>query len=420
MSTETFEKHGSEIFLWNETCNPSDYVEAEYYLETAADPMHAAIAIAKEQSATTSEIPGIIGKHDLQPFSARVISAEIIGETSNQLLPPYWLKTPVYTLAHAKPSGFWKIRARIAYPIADFGYSLTHLWNAAGGEIHRLGFLNAVRLTDIVFPSEYLSHFSGPRYGIIGIRQKLGITDRPLFCRSMRPAVGMNTSQMLEINRQVLMGGFDMVKDDELTADTRISVFKERVIRMMKMLREVEDKTGEKKYYIANIIDDISKSFELADIAAQAGVNGVLLAPAIQGINIAKEIARRTDLAILSHITWQDCLSRHPKFGISDACFFKLQRICGADMLILPGNFATEMADDRESSENLKACIGTLGSITASLPVIAGGKTPEQLQHYVRCIGNTDFMIIAASAVDRHPKGPEAGARVFRDAWETA
>jgi len=44
-------------------------------------------------------------------------------------------------------------------------------------------------------------------------------TLRPLFCRSMRPASGLSTDIMLDINARVLGGGFDIIKDDELTYD---------------------------------------------------------------------------------------------------------------------------------------------------------------------------------------------------------
>ena len=120
---------------------------------------------------------------------------------------------------------------------------------------------------------------------------------------------------------------------------------------------------------------------------------------------------------MLCHPSWEDILTRHPRFGISRALYFKMQRLCGADMLILPGDFATDFMDEEEAQKCVAACMEPLGNIKPILPIIAGGKSPESLRQYVNAVGSTDFMIIAATAVDSHPQGIEAGARAFREAW---
>jgi len=418
MSTESLDRRNRHAYVWNERLDPARYVRATYYLETAVDPELAAIGLAKEQSATTLEVPGIDCGYDLLRGTARVTSIETIGKTYDTMLPSYWLNTPAYELGHAQEDGYWRVIAVISYPISNFGYSLTNLWNAIGGEAHRLGFFNALKLLDIDFPESFLEHFPGPTHGSAGIKAKLHIENRPLLCRSTRPAVGLTTEIMLQINEQVLRGGFDAVKDDELTCDTSYSPFKERVVMMVELLRRIEDETGEKKYYVANVIDDSAKTFDFIDCAEKAGVDAVLVAPAIQGFEIAREISRRTDLAILCHNSWYDAVTRHPRFGVSDILSIKMQRMCGADMVLMPGHFATDSMEALEEQRLIDACQGPLGRIKPSLPIIAGGKTPQGLVDYAASIGSTDFMIIAATAVDTHPDGLKAGARAFREAWE--
>jgi ribulose-bisphosphate carboxylase large chain len=417
MSTESLDRSNINAYVWNEQLDPDRYVHATYYLETAVDPELAAIGLAKEQSTTVLAIPGSSRSHDFSSWTARVRTIEIIGKTSDTMLPSYWLHTPVYELGHAQDE-YWRVIAVIAYPIANFEYSLTNLWNAIGAEVHRLGFFNALKLLDVDLPASFLEHFSGPIHGIAGIREEFHINSRPLFCRSSRPAVGLSTEMILQINEKVLKGGFDVVKDDELTCDTACSSFKDRVTKMVEIARRVEDETGERKYYIANVIDDWAKTLELIDCAEKAGVDAVLVAPTIQGFDIAREIHRRTDLAVLCHNSWQDALTRHPRFGVSDGLYVKMQRMCSVDMVMLPGNFATDTPDEQEAQAIINACVGPLGKIKPSLPIIAGGKSPDGLAHYVKSVGSVDFMIIAATAVDDHPDGLEAGARAFREAWE--
>jgi ribulose-bisphosphate carboxylase large chain len=417
MGSESLDREDIDLYMWQDKLDPADYVEATYYLETLVEPELTAVAMAKEQSSSTRKVPGIAPGYDLSPYNARVTSVELLGETEDTMLSAYRLNTSVYQAGIYRKKGYWRAVVRIAFPVANFGPSLTNLWNAIGGELHRMGFLNALKLLDLDFPKPFLDQFTGPLYGVSGIRSQLHITDRPIFCRSARPAVGLTTEIMLNINENVLRGGFDAVKDDELTCDTPLSPFMDRINRMVNLVRRMEDETGERKYYIANIIGDPSRTLELADIAARTGVNALLVCAPIQGFEITGEIARRTGLAVLSHQSWVDVFTRHPRFGISDALYLKMQRLCGADMVMLPRDFTTDAMDGEEARKWVEACMGPLGNIKPSLPVIAGGKSPERLQQYINTIGSADFIIIAATAVDNHPDGIEAGARAFREAW---
>lgn len=417
MGSESLTSEFSNYFTWENKLNMGDYIEVSYYVETQVDPELVAVAMAKEQSSCTIKAPLTEG-YDFAPYTARVTDIEYLRDSDEAMLPAYRLNTSIYNNGNRREKGYWCGVIKIAFPILNFNTSLTNLWNAIGGELHRLGFINAIRIIDITFPDNFLDKFSGPLHGIVGIKEKLCIKNRPIFCRSARPAVGLTTDMMLKINESVLRGGFDIIKDDELTISTPLSPFPERVKRMTNLCRRLEDETGERKYYIANITSDMNETFKLADIAMQNGVDALLVSPAIQGFSICSEISRRTGLAVLCHNSWVDVWTRHPRFGVTPAVFFKLQRICGADMLILPGDFATEYADNTEEKSCITACISDIGKIKNTLPIIAGGKSSEHLQEYVELFQNTDFMIIAASALDNHPDGIEAGARSFREAWK--
>ncbi|MBN1197619.1 MAG: hypothetical protein JXA62_09455, partial [Candidatus Aminicenantes bacterium] len=286
------------------------------------------------------------------------------------------------------------------------------------GEIFRLGFLNTVKLCKLRLPEAMVNAFPGPRLGISGIRRKLGFSDRPVFCRSCRPAVSLYTAEMVEINRRVLRGGFDAVKDDELTFDNPRSPFAERVRAMTAMKKQVEDLTGETKLYFANITADMEEALRQAEIAADAGVDGLLVSPQLQGVSFVQEIRKRFDLIIFAHNSCEDILYRHPLYGVSSEMVFMLHRLAGADLMILTADFTAQEKDRADAAAQLQAVRGPLGTRSPALPVIAGGKTPEKLGDYTRDLESVEYMIIAASAVDNHPQGLEAGARAFREAWE--
>ncbi len=416
MSSENLDLDNKDFFLWQDHYSADDCVLATYVISTPVGGEQAAMGLAREQSICATHLNDVEMPPDIQNFCARVMEVAQLPGPGQDIAPVYFLNTSVYGV-QTFASELRQFKIVIAYPVLLFGNSLTRLWNSVFGEVHRLGYLSAAALVDLTFGKSLAGAYDGPRFGVPGLRQKLGIPDRPLFCRSMRPAAGLSTESMLQINEAVLSGGFDIIKDDELTYDSARSPFADRVRRMMDMKRNVEDKTGEAKLYFANIIDDCSTALAMAEQANELGADGVLLSASAQGLSFISEVARRTDLIILSHNSCGDGLTRAGNWGASDAVMARLQRAAGADLVVSPGPFATPYQDPVSAQAFLAACCDSLGDCFATMPIIQGGKQPTQLAQYTADVGSTDYMIIAATWLDNHPAGIQAGARAFRDAW---
>ncbi|OGT82682.1 MAG: hypothetical protein A3H91_10270 [Gammaproteobacteria bacterium RIFCSPLOWO2_02_FULL_61_13] len=414
MSTESLSREDLACFTWQPDLDRSDYVLATYVLETPIDPELAAVAIAKEQSMATLRLSAK-GYESSSAMAARLVSVEVHDAVVDRLLPGYKLTTEVYPESGINGS-MQRLSATIAYPLPILSGSIIQLWNVVLGEIPRLGFLNAMRLVDLQTPPAFLAGFTGPRHGVPGLRAQTTLGARPLLCRSCRPALGLSVEAMRAINDQVLLGGFDAVKDDELTVAATPDAYRERLRTLAAATRAVEQHSGERKLYFANVISDPDASLEQLRQAESAGVDGIIIAPAIQGLASARWFSRHSELPILAHNTVDDIFTRHPRFGVSPAVYLKLLRISGADLVFLPGNFGTGNEDAAEIACAVAACLEPMGHIAPCWPIIAGGKRPEKLQDYVRQIGSRDFMVIAATAVDEHADGLAAGARAFRNA----
>jgi len=282
MSSENLQYDDNELFSFKSESNTDDDVLATYVITTPVDGERAALGIAREQSVCATRLNGVEMPRDVGDYCARVVAVEALPAKPQGMAALYFLNTTVYG-SGSPDRELGQFKVVIAYPVNLFGHSLTRLWNSVFGEIHRLGYLSAAVLTDIRLPPLLTEAYPGPKFGVAGIREKLGVWGRPVFCRSMRPASSLNTDTMLQINESVLSGGFDVIKDDELTYDCQRSPFADRVRRMVDMKHRIEDQTGERKLYFANVIDDYSRSLEMVEQSAAFGADGVLLSTTAPG-----------------------------------------------------------------------------------------------------------------------------------------
>jgi ribulose-bisphosphate carboxylase large chain len=414
MSSENLDPRDAALFRWHAGLSTHDYVLAHYRIETASPPDLAALGMAREQSACASRLP--TGPVDLEHVSARVVDVRVTGPAPDDpVLPPYRLNTPIYAPeVHAPVTA----EVTIAFPVANVGRNVARLLNHVFGELPRLGFLRAVRLLRLDLPDALLAGYAGPALGVAGVRAALAIDKRPLLCRSTRPAVGLDTAAMIAINREVLAGGFDLIKDDELTPDDARSPTRERWPALAALARSM-GADGERKGFIVNLCDRDDDPADAARAARDAGAFGALLAPGWQGYGGLRDLGAANGLASLAHNTGSDTLTRSPRMGVAPAVWIQCCRLAGADLVMMPGESATNGMTSMQTRECVAAALAPLGALRAAMPVLAGGKQAQRLKEYCELVESTDFMLIVAAAVDEHPDGPRAGARAFRQAWDT-
>jgi ribulose 1,5-bisphosphate carboxylase large subunit-like protein len=419
MSSETSLKDCTH-FSWNSGLDRDDYVLVRYYIETLLDIDAAAFGMAAEQSLCTVTPALEQGTFAPPDWSARVYLAKSLGTSADPLYPTYRLNTPVYNGDYAEsPCRYNCAEVILAYPCRLFGTSIMRLLAVCIGEVHRLGYLSAVRVMGMEASEAWRACFRGPRYGVGGLREKVGVYGRPLLGRSCRPAVGLDLPGMVETQFRALAGGFDLSKDDELTFHTDLRAAEQRIRAMVDMKRRAEDLTGERKLYFTVAIDDRDEALRVADVAQRLGADGVLVAASLQGWDLLRALRERTDLLLLAHNTAEDAWTRHPRCGVSPAFVAQIYRMTGADLAFLPAHVGAAESSCEESCEpEVEALRGPDDVHRPVLPILAGGKRPGDVAVCREVVGSNDFLLIVATAVDEHPDGAEAGARAFRAVCE--
>lgn len=302
---------------------------------------------------------------------------------------------------------------QLAYPWENFGSQIPMLLTTVFGNISMIG---DIKLLDISFPRRLVDQLPGPKFGIAGVRQLLGVPRRPLLCTMIKPSTGITPEYGANLLYNAAVGGVDIIKDDEVLGDTDFSPVLKRVELYMRRLHEAEKETGEKKLYAVNVTDEPEKCIQKAKAAIDKGANAIMVNFLPAGIGIVSSLSRnpKINVPILAHLDFGGALYASAWHGISSHLLYgKLARLAGVDLLTIPtpyGKFAMTF------EKYIRMVIGLRSPLydkNRTFPIIGGAIKQGHLPQLFKDLG-TDFIIGAGGAIYAHPKGATAGAKAFR------
>lgn len=386
----------------------SDYIIEDYFFESVMEPRAAAARLCMEQSTAQWRRVGV--NEDLRELhGAKVIDLKVERVKGSS----------EYPLLSKESVPHYSCRVKIAHPHRNFGAKIPNLLTAVCGEgAFFCPGITVIKLFDIEFPDSYLSMFEGPQFGIEGLREMLGIYERPFFFGVIKPNIGLGPSEFAELAYLAWLGGLDVAKDDEMLSNTEWSPLKLRSYEVSKKMRLAEKETGERKMYVANITDEVDHICALHDIALENGANAVMLNSMTVGLSAVRMLRKYSEVPIVGHFDFIAPFSRLPYFGVSSKLITKLQRIAGCDSIVMPGFGNRMKTPDYEVIANVHECLRPLGNIRPSLPIPGGGDWAGTLPEVFNKLDTVDFGFIPGRGVFSHPEGPRSGAKSLRQAWE--
>ncbi|MBA3852833.1 MAG: ribulose 1,5-bisphosphate carboxylase [Gemmatimonas sp.] len=382
------------------------YLELDYVFECGGDPRVAAAHLCSEQSTAQWQRVGV--DEDYRPRHA----AKIIAFRSE---PISALSLPV----PGAPAGpLHRVQVTIAHPHGNFGPRIPNLLSAVMGEgVYHVPGVPVIRLEDLRFPEAYLAAFPGPQFGVEGLRELLGAYDRPIFLGVVKPNIGLAPAPFAAIAEEAWLGGLDIAKDDEMLADIDWSPLDERARLMGEARARAAAATGERKLYMANVTDEVSQLCALHDVAVARGAGALLvnsLPVGLSGLRMLREHAR---VPLFAHFPMLAALTRVPGYGVHSRVLTKLQRLCGADAVIMPGFGERMMVPEAEVMANVRACLEPMGTLKPALPVPGGSDSADTLPRVYATIGTRDFGFVCGRGIFGHAEGPRGGAASVRAAW---
>lgn len=278
----------------------------------------------------------------------------------------------------------------ISYPDEIIDYQLPQALSVIYGNI---SLKSGIKVVAIEFSNDFLSHFSGPGFGVDGIRQLLDVANRPLLATALKP-MGKTPKELAGLAYKLALGGIDIIKDDHGLVDHSFCPFKERVESCLSAISKAEEKTGKKVLYFPNITDSYEKILEHAKWAKKMEVGGFLVSPLVVGLDTMRYLADNLALPIMAHPSLMGALfsSISAEIVMGD-----LMRLAGADMVIYP-NYGGRFPFTEEICQKIgDALKKKMGKLKTAFPVPAGGidiKSIKTLKHFY---GNDVVFLIGSS-----------------------
>ena len=318
-----------------------------------------------------------------------------------------------------------KGKAAFAYPLhnLDMEHSaFAHVWVSMVTGMSAMPNLRKYRLLDFTLPENAYVYFPGPKFGIGGTREILGLNERNAIIGTIvKPTCGLTPDEVAAVCEEAGMAGIRFIKDDERMMNPPYCPLKERVTKVTAKLRKVYEQTGNKVLYAPHITTGPDRILENARIAIEAGANGLMLVFIAAGFESLRILTESADVGvpIYAHCCGKEHWSRAEGQGIDARVIAKLARLMGGDYFrigALGGYFAK--GDVREAAALKPALTEHMGHILPVAPAVSGGLDPGNLVDNLRFFG-TDALFLAGSGIAKHPGGIPGGVRAMQAAADT-
>ncbi len=248
-------------------------------------------------------------------------------------------------------------------------------------------------LVDVDLTADAAARFGGPRFGIQGLRNKVGAQHRALTCTALKPQ-GSTVEERAILAGRFAMAGIDIIKDDHGLANQQSAPFAVRVEAVQRAIDAANRASGHHTIYAPSLTGGPAQLLGHLQAARNAGVGALLIAPMISGCGALQELTN-CSLPILAHPALAGSSRIAPPL-----LFGKLFRLFGADAVIYPnhgGRFSFSADLCRQIATSAR---DDWAGLAPSLPVPAGGMSPERVDEMVRFYGEDVMLLIGGALLE--------------------
>ena len=390
----------SDMFRLSESVRGEDYLLATYYLELPADAdvlAKAASYAVGQTIGTWVEVPGVTAEMR-ERYLGRVVTVLEV--------PPVDLTTQT-----GETSGYL---VQIALPAANVGPSIPMILATTIG--NDVSTSVQAKLVDLQLPDALAEALRGPRFGIAGVRELVGVHDRPLVLNMIKPCTGLTPEAGAQIFYETALGGVDLIKDDELMGNPSFSPVADRVKAYLDAARRAREETGRDVLYFPNVTDRADRMIDNAKAAVDAGARGVMCAYASVGFGGLQNLAEVAGVPILAHYAAAAPYFEGPGSGMAaPLALGLLPRLAGGDVAVTITPYGGYPLRRLPYLRTIQQLTLPRPHVAPTFPLIGGGVHPGTVETYMGELGH-DIVLGAGGAIQGHPDGAAAGADAMRQA----
>lgn len=296
----------------------------------------------------------------------------------------------------------------IAFPVINTDWStdgISHLLcQIMGGHVD-IDLVKKCRVIKLELPKIVIECFRGPKFGITGIRKFVNQYDKPLFGAIIKPKTGISPSTLLDMVKELVDGGVDFIKEDEIMSNPSFCPLEKRV----PIIADYLSKQSKKVVFCHTINCDPHILQDRVKTIYSLGGNGVHI-NVWSGYGSYNSI-RQLDLPIYIHFQSSGAkviTSINNQFSISWPVLCQLATLMGVDTIQtgMVGGYSND------NPEEILECIKILRDGN-TLPALSCGLHPGLVDKITSLVGN-DYLGNAGGAIHGHPNGTLAGSKAMR------
>ena len=303
-----------------------------------------------------------------------------------------------------------KGEVKIAFPVINTDWTtdgISHLLcQVMGGHVD-IDLVKNCRLVKLDLPTTVTSHFKGPKFGMSGMRQFTGQYDKPLIGGIIKPKTGISPEVLLDMVKELVEGGVDFIKEDEIMSNPAVCPLEKRVPLIANYLAS----QSRKVVFCHTINCDTHVLESRVRMIHSLGGNGIHI-NVWSGYGSYNSI-RSFDLPIYIHFQSSGAkvvTDVNHRFSISWPVMCQLATLMGVDT-IQTGMVGGYSNDD---PQEILECIDILRKGN-TVPALSCGLHPGLIDKITSLVGN-DYLGNAGGAIHGHPEGTLSGAKAMRQA----
>jgi ribulose-bisphosphate carboxylase large chain len=263
------------------------------------------------------------------------------------------------------------------------------------------------RLINLKFPSKVIENFKGPKFGISQIREFVGVKDRPLLGAIVKPKTGISPELLVQIVEELVAGGVNFIKEDEILSSPDFCPISVRVPLVMDVIR----RSGRNVVYCVCINSDFPYVIDRVKEVYALGGNGVHI-NFWNGLGVYKAV-RELDLPIFVHFQKSGdkiLTDKSHRFSIDFNVICQLAGLMGVDFIHC-GMWGGYMSTDESELQHILDILHKHNV----MPALSCGMHPG-IVNAVRKRFGIDFLANCGGNIHGHPNGSKAGSQAMRSA----